>query len=98
MADERMNYQSMEAMSKAFVKAHNDLTTTQKELEKIAKSITDGALLGDAGKAFAELINTTWKDKMSRIEDKMNELAGDVTDAMEANKEAVGQSKDLFTN
>ena len=98
MADERMNYQSMEAMSKAFTKAHNDITATQKALEKCAKTITDGALLGDAGKAFAELINTVWKDKLTRIEDKMNELSGDVTSAMEANKEAVGQAKDLFTN
>ena len=98
MADERMNYASMEKMASAFTKAFNDISNTQKQLEKVAKTLEGGALLGDAGVAFVELINTTWKDKIVRIEEKMTELSGDVKAAMEANKEGVGQAKTRFTN
>ena len=61
MADERMNYASMEKMASAFTKAHNDIANTQKQLEKIAKTLEGGALLGDAGAAFVELILRAYK-------------------------------------
>ena len=52
MPDVRMNYDSMKKMEDAFSAAHKQLDDSMRTMQKLAKMMEDGALVGDGGTAY----------------------------------------------
>jgi uncharacterized protein YukE len=96
MVDVRMNYGSMEKMEKEFKAAAKQLDDSMREMEKIAKMMEDGALHGIGGDAFRDAIQMKLLPVMSRLEEKMQELAGDINGAVAATRDGVSTAKSRF--
>jgi uncharacterized protein YukE len=96
MVDVRMNYGSMEKMEKEFKEAAKQLGDSMREMEKIAKMMEDGALHGVGGDAFVDAIRGSLLPVMSRLEEKMQELAGDINGAVIATRDGVSTAKSRF--
>lgn len=101
MSDERdyMHEPSMVEMSKALDDAR------EKFLEAVMldtlKAATDkleaGALLGDGGKAFRDVIVKLGRDKLNTISGKLHELQMDIDKAIQAMREAEGRAQKRFS-
>jgi uncharacterized protein YukE len=98
MPDVKMNYDSMERMEKAFHAAHQQVGESMREMEKIAKSMEDGALVGDAGKAFVDAIRSKLIKRMKVVQEKLQELEGDIRGAVSATRDGVSTAKSRFKN
>jgi WXG100 family type VII secretion target len=98
MPDVRMNYSSMENMEKAFHQAHQQVSDSISEMEKLAKTLEDGALLGTAGDAFKDAIRSKLIKRMKTIQDKMQELEQDVRGAVQATRDGVSTAQSRFKN
>jgi uncharacterized protein YukE len=96
MPDVRMNYDSMERMQKAFHQAHQQLETSMREMDKVAKTMEDGALLGTAGDAFRDAIKSKLLKRMKVIQEKMKELEGDIHGAVLATRDGVSTAQSRF--
>jgi len=96
MPDVRMNYSSMEAMQKSFHQAHNQIEDTMREMEKIAKTMEDGALVGMAGDTFREAIRTKLMKRLKVLADKMQELEHDIHGAVIATRDGVSTAQSRF--
>jgi uncharacterized protein YukE len=94
--DVRMNYGSMEKMAKTFNQANQQIETSMREMEKIAKVFEDGALLGTAGDAFRDAIRSKLIKRMKVISDKMKELEQDVNGAVSATRDGVTTAQSRF--
>jgi len=93
-----MNYNSMENMQKAFHQAHQQIQESISEMEKQAKTLEDGALLGSAGDAFRDAIRSKLIKRMKVIQDKMKELEGDIHGAVLATRDGVSTAQSRFKN
>jgi hypothetical protein len=91
-----MNYDSMEKMEKTFHQAHQQIETSIREMEKIAKVFEDGALLGTAGDSFRDAIRSKLVKRMKVIGDKMKELEGDIHGAVSATRDGVKTAQSRF--
>ncbi len=96
MPDVRMNYPSMEKMSKEFHHAHQQIETSMREMEKVAKLMEDGALVGTGGDAFREAIRGKLIKRMKVLSDKMRELEQDIKGAVEATRDGVSTAQSRF--
>jgi hypothetical protein len=94
--DTRMNYDSMEKMGKTFHQAHQQIETSMREMEKIAKVFEDGALLGTAGDAFRDAIRSKLIKRMKVIGDKLQELEKDVNGAVSFTRDGVTNAQSRF--
>src|SRR3989442_1318055 len=98
MPDVKMNYDSMDRMEKAFHQANQQLTESMTQMGKVSKTLEDGALLGGAGDAFREAINSKLLKRMKVIADKMHELEGDIKGAVSATRDGVTTAQSRFKN
>jgi WXG100 family type VII secretion target len=96
MPDVRMNYGTMEDMAKTFGQTHQQMNDTITAMEKVAKSLEDGALLGVAGDAFREAIRTKLNKRIKVISDKMKEMEGDIKGAVSATRDGVSTAQSRF--
>jgi uncharacterized protein YukE len=96
MPDVRMNYNSMESMQKAFHQSHQQVGESIAEMEKLAKSLEDGALLGSAGDAFKDAIRSKLIKRMKTIQEKLQELEGDINGAVLATRDGVSTAQSRF--
>jgi|SRR5579859_283955 len=96
MPDVKMNYGSMENMEKAFHQANQQVTDAISEMEKIAKTLEDGALLGSAGDAFKDAIRSKLIKRMKTIADNMHTLEGDINGALIATRDGVSTAQSRF--
>ena len=96
MPDVRMNYDSMERMAKAFHHAHRQVQDTMREMEKVAKQMEDGALVGDSGDAFREAIRTKLLRRMKVVAEKLQELEQDIHGAVETTRDGVTTAQSRF--
>jgi WXG100 family type VII secretion target len=94
--DVRMNYDSMEKMAKAFHQAHQQLDASGKEMEKLAKMMEDGALLGTAGDAFRDAIRSKLNKRIKVLQEKMQELEKDINGAVSATRDGVKTAQSRF--
>lgn len=78
----KLNYPLMEEMTKTFSQAAEQLEGLQGEMQNIANTLEEGALLGRGGSAFTEAIRDKLCPAISRLSEKMEELDGDVQFAM----------------
>jgi WXG100 family type VII secretion target len=98
MPDVRMNYDSMESMAKAFHQASQQVHDAIQEMEKVAKTLEDGALLGTAGDAFRDAIRSKLNKRMDVIANKMSEMESDVHNAVRFTRDGVSTARNRFTN
>ncbi len=96
MPDVRMNYESMERMQKAFHQAHQQVDQSMAEMDKVAKILEDGALLGMAGDAMRDAICSKLLKRMKVIGEKMKELEGDIHGAVLATRDGVSTAQSRF--
>lgn len=89
----------MEAMSKAFSKAQQDVTDIMVKMDETAEKMEGGVLLGDGGAAFADAIRTVlYNDKLAKLGAKLTELNSDVTKALKDHQEAEAKAAKLFSS
>jgi WXG100 family type VII secretion target len=82
MPDVQMDYDMMEDMAKLFRDGAQRLGDTMQAMQTIAGRLEDGALLGKGGAALAEAILNRLNSRLGRLEDKLQELSGDVYGAL----------------
>jgi uncharacterized protein YukE len=96
MPDVKMNYGSMESMEKAFHQAQQQVQDSITQMEKVAKSLEDGALLGSAGDAFKDAIRSKLEKGMKTIADQMGSLEKDINGALIATRDGVSTAQSRF--
>lgn len=79
----KMDYALMDEMAAAFNQASNILFDTISEMNGIAQLIADGALVGLGGDAFHDSVVGTLVPAVTRLQEKMLELEGDIKSATE---------------
>ena len=67
-----------------------------REMEKIAKTMEDCALVGMAGDTFREAIRTKLMKRLKVLADKMRELEGDIQGAVIATRDGVSTAQSRF--
>lgn len=92
----KMVYSLMEDMAKTFQKGSEQLKDTCSQMQGIANTLQDGALLGQGGSAFTDAINSKLVPSISRLEQKFQELQKDVLNAMKDMQQADSTSKGLM--
>jgi WXG100 family type VII secretion target len=92
----KLNYDQAEAMAKTFQQGSQELQRTMQEMQNVAQSLEEGALLGRGGEAFVDAIRSKLCPSIGRLSDKFNELEGDVHAAIAAMQQADSESKKQF--
>jgi|GEM_PF-1083319 len=79
MADKiRVVPELMDNMTQTFLQGVEQLQDTMQEMQRIANTLEDGALLGQGGEAFIMAIRGKLCPAISKLTDKFEELANDV--------------------
>lgn len=94
--DQRMNYESMKAMSDSFKKAAQELEETRKAMDQIANMMEQGALQGTGGDLFRSAIKEKLSKKLNDISQSMNDMSENIDGAVEKIKEGVSTAKTRF--
>jgi WXG100 family type VII secretion target len=92
----KMDYDLMDDMARAFEQGASQLEDTQKEVESLAATLEDGALLGLSGSAFSDALHTKLAPAIARLENKLTELRADVLSAMRDMQDADSTSRSQF--
>jgi WXG100 family type VII secretion target len=97
MTDEiKLVYATAEDMIRIFEQGVEQLENTMQEMQGIANTLEDGALLGRGGDAFTDAIRSKLCPAISRLNDKFQELAGDVQKAIDYMQQADRTSAGKF--
>lgn len=97
MTDEiKLVYATAEDMIRVFEQGVEQLENTMQEMQSIANTLEDGALLGRGGDAFTDAIRSKLCPAISRLNDKFQELAGDVQKAIDYMQQADRTSAGKF--
>ena len=92
----RLVYPLAEDMARTFAQGAEQLQDTMQEMQKIANTLEEGALLGSGGEAFVDAIRSKLAPALTRLTDKFSELEGDVQVAIAAMRQADADSKSKF--
>jgi len=82
MADVQMDYEMMEDMNQCFRNCAAQMEDTARLMQQLAAQLEDGALLGKGGDAFSNALRSKLSPALARLQDKFDELAGDVYGAL----------------
>lgn len=96
MTDIKVKFESMERMKSEFDGAAQQLQTSMREMQKIAKMMDDGALLGMGGSAFRDAITQKLLPKMKMLEEKMTQMSGDIDGFVRFTRDGESKSKSKF--
>ncbi|NJN98932.1 MAG: hypothetical protein HC875_34990 [Anaerolineales bacterium] len=97
MTDEiKLVYQTAEDMIRIFEQGVEQLENTMQEMQGVANTLEEGALLGRGGEAFTDAIRSKLCPAISRLNDKFQELAGDVQKAIDYMQQADRTSAGKF--
>lgn len=98
MADEiKLVYELADEMSATFNAGAEQLQDTMQEMQSVASTLEDGALLGRAGQAYVEAIRSRLCPSIGKLTAKFQELNGDVQAAKKAMQDADKESKGLLS-
>lgn len=92
----KMDYSDMEEMSRTFQQGSAQLKETLKEMRALAEILEGGALLGQGGTAFTNAIQTKLVPAIDRLDEKFEELRGDIVDAVNYMKDADRTAKNYY--
>lgn len=97
MADKiKLDFPKAEEMQKTFRAAAEQLDATMKEMQNIANTLKEGALLGSGGEAYVEAINAKLVPSLTKLRAKYDELEKDVKKAAELMKSQDAGTKQTF--
>jgi len=88
----KLDYTKAEEMRKTFKAAAAQLDTTIKEMQTIAKTLQDGALVGRGGNTYVEAITQKLIPSLNKLKAKYVELDNDVKVAVSSMKTQDQQS------
>jgi WXG100 family type VII secretion target len=88
-----IDFPKAEEMRKTFKASSQQLDQTIKEMQAIATTLEQGALLGTGGKAYVEAIKTRLIPSLNKFKTKMNELDEDVKAAVDYMKQADAEAR-----
>jgi WXG100 family type VII secretion target len=91
-----MDYPLMEEMKKTFAAGREQLADTANELKSIADKLEQGALLGQAGSAFSDAVRGALLGAVTKLNDKFEELEGDIQYAVDQMHQAEEKTKASF--
>lgn len=94
--DQRMNYESMTAMSDSFKKAAQQLGETKNVMTKVAQMMEQGALQGTGGEMFCSAINEKLVKKLENYMDSMNDMSKNIDEAVSKIRDGVATAKSRF--
>lgn len=89
-------YADLEAMKQHCLETARRLQDTVKMAQAVAKQMNDGALIGDAGEAFANALNGPFTNSVNRLSDKFDEVASDIQGAIDDMKQADGKAASVM--
>jgi len=92
----KLNYDQADQMAKTFKQGAQQLQQTIQEMQNIAQTLEEGALLGRGGQAFVAAIRTNLCPSLKKLSDKYNELERDVHAAIKYMQQADQESKQQF--
>jgi WXG100 family type VII secretion target len=92
----KMEYARMEEMAKTFQQGSEQLKDTLSQMQSIANTLQDGALLGQGGAAFTDAIRNKLCPSISRLEQKFEELQRDILGALKDMQAADSTSKSIM--
>lgn len=92
----KMEYPLMEEMKRTFQSGRESLQDATNSLKAIADKMEQGALLGQAGSAFAEAVRGSLMGAVQKLSDKFEELEGDIQYAVDQMKAAEEKAKSSF--
>jgi WXG100 family type VII secretion target len=86
--DIKVVYADCETMVAAFKDGSEQLQDVMTELQSIANLMSDGALIGQAGTTYVEIIRNQMSPALTRLTEKFTELANDVQKAIDIQRAA----------
>ena len=92
----KLNYEQADHMAKTFKQGAQQIQQTMQEMQSIAQTLEEGALLGRGGVAFVEAVRTKLVPSLKKLSDKYTELEGDVHAAIKFMRQADAESKQQF--
>jgi|APFre7841882654_1041346.scaffolds.fasta_scaffold514974_1 uncharacterized protein YukE len=79
----KMNYAAMQNMQGVFMRSASECETLVGDINTIAQQLADGALLGQAGERFSDLLRSKLGKSVGNLGAKYSELASDIAAAMQ---------------
>jgi WXG100 family type VII secretion target len=92
----KLDYGLAEDMIRVFNEGAEQLQDTMQEMQSIANTLEEGALLGRGGSAFTDCLRSRLCPSISRLTEKFHELAGDVQAAIELMRQAEEEARRRF--
>ncbi len=92
----KLDYAKAEQMIRTFQQGKEQLQRSIQEMQGLATTIEEGALLGQGGDAFVDAIRTKLIPATTKLSNKFDELAKDVGMAVKYMQEADRTSKGLY--
>jgi len=92
----KLNYPQMEEMAKHLEDVKQRLQQTIQLAKTSAQVMQGGALVGDAGEAFANALNTAFIPGVTKLSDKFGEVSNDIKTAISDMKSADKQAGSAF--
>ena len=97
MTDEiKLVYATAEDMIHTFQQGVEQLQNTNQQMQAVAGMMEEGALLGRGGEAFTDAIRSKLCPAIMRLDEKFQELAGDVQKAIDYMQQADKTSAGKF--
>lgn len=97
MADKiKLNYPQMEEMAQHLKAVSQRLLQTTRLARSIAQEMQGGALVGDAGEAFVNALNSAFVPGVTKLSQKFDEVSKDITQAINDMKAADSRSRSEF--
>ena len=93
----KLDYAKAEEMIRTFQQGREQLQRSLQEMQGLATTIEEGALLGQGGDAFVDAIRSKLIPAITKLSSKFDELAKDVGMAVKYMQEADRTSKSQFT-
>jgi WXG100 family type VII secretion target len=94
----KLNYEMAEAMAATFRQGTEQLQDVMQEMQNIANTLADGALLGRSGTAFVEAIRGSLCPSLAKLTEKFQELETDVNGAIGDMRDADTQAAAGFSS
>jgi WXG100 family type VII secretion target len=78
MPDVQLDYEMMDQAAKLFNSGAQQLGETRQAMNQLAQAMRDGVLLGEGGDAFAEALQEILGPRLDKLQEKFDELKGDI--------------------
>lgn len=87
----KLDYPAMQEMAQQCLKVSQRLGQTVQFVRNQARQLQEGAMVGDAGEAFSNVLTSILANKVQRLSEKFQEISNDIQGAI-ADMQAQDQS------